>query len=226
MSCVTAKRQRITVLVVDDQQTFRDAMRIAFGLEAGMTVTGAVGGSEAIAQAEGDPPDVVLMDVEMPGMGGVQATRRIHELHPGARVIVLSGHDDDVLKAQAFEAGAVGFLSKQTPMSEIADAIRRVHVGELLFGEDEIHRLNRHLRRRRHQDATEGQRVQLLTRRQAQLLQLIADGLSTSDAATKLEVSPQTVRTHVSNIMQRLGVHTRLEAVSVAIRHGKVTARF
>jgi DNA-binding NarL/FixJ family response regulator len=219
------KTAQISVLVVDDHRTFAEALALAVQLEKGLAVLVAASGREAVEIAERDRPDVVLMDLEMPGMGGIAAIRRINETHPGAHIIVLSAHDDDLIRARALEAGAVGYISKLTPLSEIADLVRRAHRGESILDEAEIERLTRLLRHRRHQEATERQRANRLTARQTEILQLIADGVPGQEIARLLNMSPLTLRTHVQNILTRLGVHTKIEAVSVALRHGKISSR-
>ena len=212
----------VKVLVVDDHRSFGDAVGIAVGQDEQVQVTIVTSGDEAIRAASMEPPDIILMDVEMPGIDGISATRRVLEIHPETRVIVLSSHDDDVVKARALEAGAAGFVSKLEPVSEVARAVRAAARGEPLIDLAERERLSSRLHHRRQQASTERQRANRLTARQIQILQLLADGLSVQDIAEKLDMSPLTVRTHVQNILTRLGVHTKLEAVALAIRHGKI----
>ena len=221
----TTARDDITVLVVDDHRTFAEALRIAVGLEKDFTVHVVSNGEQAVELAARERPEIVLMDVEMPGLGGVDATRRIREVHPEAKVVMLSAHDDPLVRARALEAGARGFLSKLAPMSDIADALRRAHKGEPLVDRTEEHRLLRLLRHQRHQDSTERQRANRLTPRQTQILQLMADGVPVSEIAERLNMAPATLRTHVQNTLTRLGVHSQLEALALAIRQGKVVAR-
>jgi DNA-binding NarL/FixJ family response regulator len=203
---VAKRGAAINVLVVDDHRTFGEALALAVGLEKDVVARVAVSGSEALEAAELSRPDVVLMDIEMPGMDGVLAIRRVREAHPGARVIVLSVHDDDLVKARAVEAGAVGYISK------------------LIIEPREATRLMRILRHRRHQESTERQRANRLTARQIEVLRLVADGVPGREIALRLNMSPLTVRTHVQNILTRLGVHTKPEAVALAMRHGKIPA--
>jgi DNA-binding NarL/FixJ family response regulator len=215
----------ITVLVVDDHRTFAEALGVVFRLEKDFRVEVAADGAQAVAAAERLHPDVVLMDLEMPGMDGVEAIRRVRSTSTGTRVLVLSGHDDDVIKARAVEAGAVGFVSKATPLNELPDAVRRAGRGEMVIDGREADRLMRLLRHRRHQEATERQRANRLTPRQTQILQLMAEGLPDSEITEKLRLSPYTLRTHVQNILTRLSVHTKVQALAVAIRQGKISAR-
>jgi DNA-binding NarL/FixJ family response regulator len=213
------------VLVVDDHRTFAEALALAVGLEPGLRARVATGGPEALRLAEEERPDVVLMDVQMPGMDGIEAIRRLLGVHPQARVVVLSAHEDDLSRARALEAGAVGHLSKSTPLAEVPELVRRVAGGESLVPPEERERLARYLRHRRHQEATERQRANRLTPRQREILQLMAEGVPPREIAARLEVSPLTLRTHVQNILTRLAVHSKVEAIAVALRHGKISPR-
>jgi DNA-binding NarL/FixJ family response regulator len=215
----------VSVLVVDDHRTFAEALGIVFGLEKDFRVEVAANGLDSVAAAERSHPDVVLMDLAMPGMGGVEAIRRVRSASDGTRVLVLSGHDDDMLKAEAIEAGAVGFVSKFASLHELPDVVRRVGRGEYLVDGEEAERLARLLRHRRRQEATDRQRVNRLTPRQTQILQMMADGVPDLDIAQKLNLSRYTLRTHMQNILTRLSVHTRVQALAVAMRQGKIETR-
>nr|MBA3728878.1 response regulator transcription factor [Actinomycetota bacterium] len=213
----------IRVLVADDHTTFAQALGIALRLEKGFVVEIASSAEEAVELAARTGAEVVFMDLEMPSMGGVEAIRQIKARMPSVPVIALSAHDEDLYRARALEAGAVGYLSKASSVAAVAAAARSARAGEILLDAEEAGRLLRQLRRRRHQDATERQRVALLTSRQAEILQLIADGLSSRTIADRLHVSHQTVRTHVQNILTRLSTHTKVQAVTLGIRQGKIT---
>jgi DNA-binding NarL/FixJ family response regulator len=215
----------VGVLIVDDHRTFAEALGVVFGLEKDFRVEVAANGLEAVAAAERHHPDVVLMDLEMPGMGGVAAIRKVRYASPGTHVLVLSGHDDDVLRAEAMEAGAVGFVSKFTPLHELPDVVRRVGHGENVIDRQEGERLARLLHHRRRQEATERQRVNRLTPRQTEILQMMAEGIPDPDIAERLNLSRYTLRTHMQNILTRLSVHTKVQALAVAIRQGKIASR-
>jgi DNA-binding NarL/FixJ family response regulator len=221
----TKRRPPISVLIVDDHRTFAEALAVAFRLDKGFDVEVAASGQAAVDSVELRHADIVFMDVEMPGMGGIQAIRRIKDKDPSTAVLVLSAHDDDLVKGRALEAGASGFLSKVAALETLPDMARRAHRGEPLMEPSEVVRLLRVLRKRRHQEATERQRANRLTPRQTQILQLMADGFSPPEIAERLRMSPFTLRTHVQNTLTRLGVHTKLEAVALAIRQGKVKAQ-
>jgi two-component system, NarL family, response regulator LiaR len=212
------------VLVVADHRTFAEALALAVRLERDMEAQVASSGTDAVVIVEREHPNVILLDIEMPGMGGIETIRRLRETCPEAKVVVLSAHDDDLVKARAVEAGAIGYVSKFTPLTDLPHTVRKAHKGEPILDKQERSRLLRHLRHRRHQEATERQRVNRLTPRQTEILQLLAQGIPASEIAGKLGMSPLTLRTHVQNILTRLGVHTKLEAMALAIRHGKVKA--
>jgi DNA-binding NarL/FixJ family response regulator len=218
------RAKAIRVLVVDDHRTFAEALAVALKLEGGLEPTVALSAAQAVELASAQRPDVVIMDVRMPGMDGIEAIRRIRETNGGVPVLVLSGYDEDLLKARAIEAGAVGYLSKEIALASIPDLVRRAHAGEILMEPDEIRRLFHLLRHRRHQDSTERQRANRLSPRQIEVLQLMADGVPVNQIAERLGVSPLTLRTHIQNILTRLAVHTKVEALAVAIRHDKITA--
>ncbi|MBI4261520.1 MAG: response regulator transcription factor [Actinobacteria bacterium] len=222
---MAAKAQPISVLIVDDHRTFGEALRIAMDLERDLRVVGVVpDGDAAVETAVAERPDVVLMDVEMPGLSGIDAARRIKEASPDTRVVMLSAHDDELILARAVEAGASGYLSKSGDIDQVPSAVRQAFRGEPLISPDEVRRLLRHLRHRRSADADEAERVGRLTKRETEILQLMADGLAPDAIATRLGVSPNTLRTHVQNVLTKLAVHSKLEALAMAIRHGRVTA--
>jgi two-component system, NarL family, response regulator LiaR len=215
----------ISVLVVDDHRAVAEAIRDAFDGDKAFSARAAWSGEEALEAVSRDRPDVVLMDVTMPGIGGLEATRKIAEHAPDVKIIMLSAHEDDLVKARALEAGALGYLSKISPMGELVEAVRRAVKGEPLLDQEEVGRLERRLHRRRSQDATEKARANRLSARETEILQLMADGLAPTEIASRLSISQHTLRTHVQNILTKLGVHSKVEAIVVAIRHGKVSAR-
>ncbi|MGH2654846.1 MAG: response regulator, partial [Actinomycetota bacterium] len=165
-----------------------------------------------------------LMDVQMPGTDGIDATRRITEEVDGGRVIMLSAFEDEHTVARALDAGAVGFLSKGRPMKDVVQAIRAVHRGEPLIDPDEIRRILAGLRRKRALDDASRARVDRLTSRETEILQGLARGLSPGRLAEELGISRHTLRTHQQNILFKLRVHSKHEALVLAIRHGKVRA--
>jgi DNA-binding NarL/FixJ family response regulator len=215
----------IKVLVVDDQQSFAQALSLALGLEDDLEVRAVTSGEAAGAAIGEDRPDVIILDAGMPGDDGVEVTRRIRRSDPTVGVIVLSDYEDEVTKARALEAGASGVLSKTGPLAGVIDAVRRIRAGEPLVPPEEVERLLRRVRHRRREDSTEAERADRLSLRERQILQLMAEGLIGKEIAARLTISPHTLRTHMQNIMTKLGVHTKTQAVLVALRHGKVVAR-
>jgi DNA-binding NarL/FixJ family response regulator len=216
----------VRVLVVDDHRTFADALATALELERGIRVVGkATDAERAVRLAEEEHPDVILMDVRMPGTDGINATRTVKEAAPETRVLMLSAHEDENLVARSLDAGAEGFLSKGSAVKEVVAAVRAASRGENLLPPEEVRRLLANLRRRRDQDATGQARVDRLTPRETQILQRMADGLSPEAIAEEMGISRHTLRTHVQNILFKLKVHSKLEALAEAIRYGKVRIR-
>ncbi len=220
---MSADRRTIKVLIVDDQRTFGEALQVALSREKDMRVVDVVTDGDAAVEAAAEHrPDVVLMDVAMPGMSGIEATRRIMDADPDAHVLILSGYEDDLLLARAVQAGALGLLQKTEAVVDVARSVRRANKGEHLHKEDEIEGALRRLRHRRDQDSSAEQRLARLTPREVEILQAMARGLPPDAIAHELGMSPHTLRTHTQNIITKLGVHSKLEALVLAIRHGRV----
>ena len=179
-------------------------------------------GTAAVETAVREHPDVMLVDLQMPGVDGIEATRRIHEGNQGTAVIVLSGQDDDVSLARAIQAGARGFLPKSEAVLDLADAIRRAARGEPLHTSAEVEESLRKLRRRRAVDGNLAQRIERLTPRELQILQLMADGRLPREDLRRARDEPAHARTHTQNVLTKLGVHSKLDAIVAAIRYGKV----
>lgn len=214
----------IKILIVDDERTFGEALELALVREKDLEVIEvATDGDEAIRAAAEHQPDVVLMDVVMPGMSGIEATRRIKEEDPEAQILILSGHEDPILLARAVQAGAVGLLRKTEAVVNVATSVRRAYRGEPIHDEGEVEVALRRLRHRRDQKGDARQRLGRLTPRETQILQEMAAGSSPERIAETLGMSPHTLRTHTQNILTKLNVHSKMEALVLAIRHGKVT---
>jgi DNA-binding NarL/FixJ family response regulator len=214
----------ITVVIADDHLSFGEALEVALDNELDLRVIEVVtDGESAIETASKSRPDVVLMDLQMPGVDGIEATRRIHGEATGTAVIILSGQDDDISLARAIQAGARGYLRKTEAIVGLAEAIRRAHRGEPLHTSVEVEASLRKLRRRRAIDGNLAQRIERLTPRETEILQRMADGDPPEKIARDLGMSKHTLRTHTQNVLTKLGVHSKLDAIVAAIRYGKVS---
>jgi len=219
-----AHAARISVIIVDDHRAFGEALAVALDKEDDLeVVVVAVDGESAADEAEARQPDVVLVDLQMPGIDGLETSRRIRAVSKETAVVVLTGSDDELALGRAIQAGAHGFLRKTAAVQDLAEAVRSAHRGEPLNAHDEVEFALRRLRRLRARDDDIDQRFDRLTRRELQILQLLADGKAPDEIAAQLEVSRNTLRTHIQNILMKLGVHSKLDAIVAAIRHGKVT---
>lgn len=202
----------IRVLLVDDHPVVRDGLRGAFAAEPDVQVVGEAGtGAEALAQVAATEVDVVLMDLRMPGMGGVEAIAQLRTRHPQVRVLVLTTFDTDSDVLPAIEAGATGYLLKDTPREELVRAVRAAHRGEAVLSPAVAGRLMGHLRR-----PAEGQ----LSERELEVLRLVATGLTNRAVARTLAISEATVKTHLLHIYAKLGVRDRASAVAAAYERG------
>jgi DNA-binding NarL/FixJ family response regulator len=216
-----ADGSNITVLLADSHSLFRDAVRIVLQNQTGLVVVAeARDGLEAVAEAERTDPDVALLDANLPNCDGIRATELIRERVPGCRVIVISGEEDQQVLTKALEAGAAGYLTKEFPLSYLIEAASSVHRGDMLVPPRMLGPLlTRLLRRRREQD--EAMRLwSRLTRREQEVLTLLADGADNDGIAQTLVISPQTARTHIQNVLGKLGVHSRLEAAAFVVQNG------
>ena len=219
-----AGRARITVLIVDDHRSFGEALAVALGKEDDLEVLPVtVDGVSAATAAAEHRPDVALVDLQMPGIDGFETSRRIKAASAMTAVVILTGVDDELALGRAIQAGAHGFLRKTLPIQELTDAVRRAERGEPLNDRDEIEFALRRLRRLRASDDDIAHRFDRLTPRELQILQLLADGKTPEEMAADLDVSRNTLRTHIQNILMKLGVHSKLDAIVAAIRHGRVS---
>ena len=218
------RSDEIRVVIADDHRSFGEALQIALDKEHDLTVIEVVdGGQEAVRSTADGAPDVVLIDLRMPNVDGIEATRRIREQGVSAAVVILTADSDDVALARAIQAGARGVVEKTAPLADVADAIRMAHRGEPLHRPDDVNRALRAARARSDADKDLQRRVDRLTPREIEVLQSMAGGASGPAIAADLTMSPHTVRTHVQNILTKLGVHSKTDAVVAAIRMGKVT---
>ncbi len=205
----------IRVLLVDDHKVVRQGLRMFLGLEADLEIVGeAANGQQAVAQARALSPDVVLMDLLMPEMDGIQAIRVIREEMPEVEVIALTSVLEDQVVYDAIRAGAIGYLLKDTEPEDLITAIRAAAAGQV--------QLSPQVTRRLMQEVRAPENPENLTDREREVLQLLAEGLSNREISDRLVIGERTVKTHVSSILAKLGVPSRTQAALYAIRQGLV----
>jgi DNA-binding NarL/FixJ family response regulator len=213
----------IRVLIVDDHAVVREGLRTFLELQDGIDVAGeAADGLEAVELAATLEPDVILMDLVMPRLDGVGAMRAVRERSPRSRVIVLTSFLDDERLMPAIEAGADGYLLKDVEPSELAQAIRTAQAGEAMIAPTVAGRLLRKLSQPRPPKPADAER---LTRREQEVLELIAAGRSNKRIAFELGISEKTVKTHVGHLLAKLGVSDRTQAALLAVQSGLVGPR-
>jgi DNA-binding NarL/FixJ family response regulator len=212
------------VFLVDDHTAFRQPLAFMLGREPDITVVGQAGSlAEALAALEG--VDVAVVDLDLGDGSGLDLIPRFRAANPAGNVLVLtaSGNNDDL--ARAVSSGAGGIMHKSAGLNEIIDAVRRLSNGESIIDPAEMMRLLRYATRQ-HDEVTQTRAIaEALTPREHEVLDALAEGLSDKEIAEKLVVSTETVRTHMVNILAKLGVNSRLQALVFAIRHGLVEIR-
>jgi DNA-binding NarL/FixJ family response regulator len=200
--------EEITCLIVDDHEVVREGLRLALSRAPHIRVIGeAADGATAVSLAERRRPDVVIMDVRMPGMDGLEATKQITTADPDAAVLIFTAYSERMLLSRGLESGAKGYILKEAPHETLLRAIERIAHGDgfvdpalmpaFLNGKE---------------------REEMLTAREREILQLLADGMSNSDVAAKLFISQETVKSHVRHILTKLEADTRTHAVAIALR--------
>jgi DNA-binding NarL/FixJ family response regulator len=211
----------VRVLVVDDQQLIREGIAALLGVQPGIDVVGtAADGREAVEQAIALDADVVLMDVRMPGCDGVTALIALRQRNPACRVIMLTTFDDEEYVVQALSAGAAGYLLKDRPAKELAEAVRLAHAGVVQFDPAVAARLASVLARATPTAPAVSAAAKELTRREVDVLRLLAQGCTNREIGTKLHLSEGTVKNHISRILTRLGLRDRTQAAIYARDHG------
>jgi DNA-binding NarL/FixJ family response regulator len=210
----------IRVLVADDQAVFRRGLYVVLDAEPNIEVVAeAADGESAIAKAEELAPDVVLMDVRMPGVNGIDAARQIRELLPTTRILMLTVSDEEDDLYEAIKAGANGYLLKEISIEEVAGAINAVVQGQSLISPSMASKLLTEFSSLARQAAEKSQLpAPVLTARELEVLKLVATGMTNKDVADQLYISENTVKNHVRNILEKLHLHSRMEAVMYAVR--------
>ncbi|MFH7596904.1 response regulator transcription factor [Streptomyces racemochromogenes] len=202
----------VRVFVVDDQDLVREGITALLGIQPGIEVVGSArDGAEATDTAPARGPDVVLMDIRMPGIDGVAATRMLRRSLPACKIVMLTTFDDDEYVTQALRAGAVGYLLKNLPAAELARAVRLAHAGVAQFDQTVIANLAAGL-----------PAPDLLTPRETEVLRLIAAGATNKEIASRLYLSEGTVKNHISRVLSRLGLRDRTQAALYAKDNGLI----
>jgi len=202
------QQQEITALIVDDHEVVREGLRLTLSRAPHIRIVGeAADGESAIELAMRRHPDVVIMDIRMPGMDGLEATRTLSDRSPDTKVLIFTAYSERSLLGRAFDSGANGYILKEAPHGTLVRAIEKVAAGEgyvdpalmpsFLSGKDQS---------------------EMLTAREREILQLLADGMSNADVATQLFISQETVKSHVRHILAKLEADTRTQAVAIALR--------
>ncbi len=208
----------IRVLVVDDQELFRRGLTMLLAVEPGLEVVGEAGdGIEGVALAETAAPDVILLDVRMPKQSGIEACLAIKEAVPSTKIIILTVSDEEADLYEAVKSGASGYLLKDSSIEEVAQAIRVVADGQSLISPSMAIKLIDEFKQMSRPERDTGPALRL-TERELDVLRLVAQGLSNKEIAARLFISENTVKNHVRNMLEKLQLHSRMEAVMYAVR--------
>ena len=218
----TDQTESIRVLIVDDHALYRRGLQTVLAMEEGIDIVGeAADGIEAVERAEETLPDVILMDVSMPKRGGIEACRVIKSRAPSVRILMLTSSEDEAHLFEAIRAGANGYLLKDVSPEEIATTIRGLHHGQSLVSPMMASKLLTEfalISARAEAPARPGIEVPRLTERELGILRLVARGRANREIATELFISENTVRNHMRNILDKLQMHSRMEAAMYAVR--------
>jgi two-component system response regulator NreC len=214
---------QIRIVLADDHAVMRTGLRLVLERQADFTVVGeASDGREAVALVQREAPDVLVMDIGMPNLNGIEGARQVAAAEPQVAVVILSMHSDESYVLRALKAGARGYLLKESAESDLIAAIRAVHAGKAFFSpavsrmlvEDYVRQL---------QDREIEDSYELLTTREREILQLVAEGKSNKEVAAVLNLSLYTIETHRGNLMEKLGLHTVPELILYAVRKGVIS---
>jgi DNA-binding NarL/FixJ family response regulator len=213
----------ITVLLAEDHTIVREGLLALLRLEADIKIVGqAENGRQAVAAASKLRPDVIVMDIAMPLLNGLEATRQIIEAAPTTRILILSAHSDDAYVDQAMALGASGYLIKQTAARVLPDAIREVHKGKNFFSPIIARRREHHGRKMHERGDLPSKAATGLTPREMEVLQLIAEGKANKETAEELKISVKTVEKHRQSLMEKLNIHDTAGLTRYAIARGVI----
>jgi DNA-binding NarL/FixJ family response regulator len=212
--------ERLRVLIVDDHALFRRGLQMVLRQEEDIDVVGEAGdGHEAVDKAQELMPDVVLMDVRMPGQSGIKATEQIKDLIPHAKILMLTISDEEADLYDAIKAGASGYLLKEISIDEVAEAVRSVWSGQSRISPSMATKLlTEFAAMSKRADERQQLPAPRLTEREMEVLKLVAQGMNNRDIAKELFISENTVKNHIRNILEKLHLHSRMEAVVYAVR--------
>jgi len=217
----------VSLLLCDDHRTLTDALAMVVERDPELRLVAppVTDPERAIELCREHKPDVVLMDIVFKGgsgISGIEATRRIKEISPATKVVIMTAHDDERLLVDAVEAGASGFLGKDEPADEVLSAAKAAAEGEVLIEPATLSRLLHQVTKEREERREVQVLFAKLSDREWEILRLLTQGRRNEDIAAALFISPQTVQTHVRNVLGKLGVHSKLEAVALAVKHGQI----
>ncbi|RJP25128.1 MAG: DNA-binding response regulator [Candidatus Omnitrophota bacterium] len=214
----------ITIVLADDHSIIREGLRPLLDKEMGMKVVGeAENGRKAIELVRENNADVAIMDISMPDMNGIEATRRIRQEFPSCKIIALSVHSDNQYVAQMIKAGASGYLPKSCAFKELANAVRTVMENKTYLSPNVIDSVVKYLQK---PEPTDDSEITLLTPREREVLQLLAEGKATKEIASALFVSERTIEAHRQNIMTKLDIHSIAELTKYAISKGLTSLEY
>ncbi|MEX0832897.1 MAG: response regulator transcription factor [Actinomycetota bacterium] len=216
----------VRLIVCDDHKILADSLAIAAKQDSAIELAAPpmYASSEAVAACRERCPDVVLMDVVFEGdISGIEATEKIRASCPETKVVVITGRQDDSVLVDAVEAGATGFLRKADALEEVLSAVKAAAAGEILIDASDLARLLPVAAKRREAIDDAQRHISLLTPREREVLSLIAEGLANNEIADRLGVAPRTVEAHIHEVLARLGVHSKIEALLFGVQHGIVS---
>jgi len=214
---------QIRVLVVDDHEVFSEALELLLGRQPDLRLVGSARTADEAMEMLAELPDVVLMDLDLPEIDGIEATRRIRAITSDAKVVLLTGVQSPEVIADALAAGACGYVPKTRAVDDLMDVIRRAAAGEIVMPEQDLAAVFERLELAR---ADSGQAaLERLTPRETEILSALASGHTANEIAGSLGISSLTVQSHMKSILAKLGVHSKIEAVTLAWRHGLAETR-